>query len=131
MLAILDNKSFAGKFVKDVSALMRNLVTNLRDDARELRFLAKRFPDTPPDFVMAAGRMERAAAEIEMSLAGAVLEKGLPEKVQKEIADILVKYHMRLLVTNVGGQAEKLTPELQRLIKFWNVQKTGELPWVP
>ncbi|MEO0069426.1 MAG: hypothetical protein ABIK18_01360, partial [candidate division WOR-3 bacterium] len=131
MLGILDNKSSVRKLLKDVSALTRNLVTNLREDVREFRLLAKRFTDVPPDFIGAADRMERAANDIEKVLARVPPGQPMPIEAQEEIAAILKKNNIRLLVTNVGGQTETLAPELGKYIQFWDVQKPGELPPVP
>ncbi len=129
-LAILDNKSFVSGVVKDVSAMTRNLVFNLREEAAQFRNLAKRFGNRPPELAQAARRMETVAGRIEKIIAG-----GDPATLsldqQRQIAAVLEKTNVPLLVTNTGGQVTGLAPELGKHIQFWDLQTVGELPPLP
>jgi hypothetical protein len=128
MLAILDNKSGFGKLIKDVSALTKNLVTNLLEDAGEFRLLAKQFPEASHDFIDAAERMERAANGMRTVLADVPAGQALGLKEQEALAAILKENNMQLLVTNFGGQSVEIAPALGQHIQFWDVAEVGAGP---
>ncbi|MDR5748841.1 hypothetical protein QCE73_37310 [Caballeronia sp. LZ029] len=115
----------------DISVVTRNLATELRGEAQGFRRLASEFSDVSPDYLDAARRMTNAADRLEPILAR--YPRGVPLKLadEAEIASILADNKMQILVTNVSGKSEEVSPILGKHIQMWNVQEAARAPALP
>jgi hypothetical protein len=116
---------------RDMSVVAENLVKDLRGEAATYRRMAKEFADASPDYFDAAERMTDAANRLEPILARR--RPGLPFSPtdEAEIARILQDNNMQILVSNVGGHTDAVSPILGKHIQPWNVRKAGRGPALP
>jgi hypothetical protein len=124
-LLIFDNKALRDATVNSVSALTKNLLENLTNDARKFATIAQR-ADAPLEFGEAAKRLDAATAEIRKILLkydGDISIKGA----QAEIARALAAQDIQLVVANAGGQVKGISEPLRTTMDFYDAAR-GTLP---
>jgi hypothetical protein len=111
---IFDNKSFSAEELDAVNALTRNLPKNMADDVADFQGIAGHAA-TPPEIAGPIDRLAKANAEIQAKFGG--LSKSALEDpvVQREIGDILESHGVQRVVSNAGGQLQRLAPHLMAL----------------
>ena len=124
-MLIFDNKALREAVVNDVSALMSNLVKNMKSDALSFAAIAKR-ADAPLEFAEAAQRLEKATADIEKILLK--YNGSLTEAAQAEIAQALAARDIQLIVANAGGQVKGVSGPLKTMMDFYDAQRGAPFP---
>lgn len=122
---VIDNKAFSSRVVESVSALVRNIVRNLRDDVEAFRRDSAGRTDLPPELTDAVGRLERAANEIENDpLVRTARDPATGEfdpnqiaagDIQVRIDAILRKHNIRRVVTGEGGAVDSVSADLRAI----------------
>lgn len=116
-LLVVDNKALAAETVSDVSALTRNLATNLAADAASFALLLAD-PDVPQTVKAAIRRLQRAATALQ------AIERGLPEGERLTarwdlVRAVLVDNDIDLRITGAFGQSTDVSPRLREMgIRF-------------
>ncbi len=121
---IIDNKALNAAQVDSVTALTRNLGTNVLDDLDEFVKLAGA-GDVPAHMKLTINRLKGAAADLEKAgLTELSRSAKRSEVVQQQIIDILKKHDCEVVVTNAGGKASALSDDLEELgLDFLDLNK--------
>ena len=113
---LVDDKSHRAKSVSSVTALVENLVPNLRDDAAQFRAAIERLKQEDPGFTAdpkvldAIQRMEQAATKIED------IQRSMPPAAQPAlIREALQDHKLRLRVTSAMGEVADVSEALEAL----------------
>lgn len=123
-MLIFDNKALRDATVNEVSALVDNLLKNIKSDQLKFAAIAKR-ADAPLEFAEAAKRLEAVSADIEK-----ILKKyngKMTKAAQAEIARALALQDIQLVVSNPGGQVKGISGPLKTMMDFYDA-KGGQLP---
>ena len=123
-LMIFDNKALRDATVNEVSALVENLLKNLKNDQLKFASIAQR-ADAPIEFAEASKRLKAVIGDMEtiMNKYGGEMTR----KAQAEIAQALAGRDVQLLVANAGGQVKGISKPLATMLDFYAVDK-GALP---
>jgi hypothetical protein len=123
-MLIFDNKALRDSTVSEVTAMMDNLLKNLKDDQLKFAAIAKR-ADAPIEFAEASKRLESVTGQIETILTkyGGKMTK----EAQAEIAQALAIQDVQLVVSNAGGQVKGISKPLTTMMDFYPTT-TGPLP---
>jgi hypothetical protein len=109
---LIDNKALNRDQVDSVTALTRNLTGNFLDDLDEFVKLAGA-SQVPAELTLTIQRMSRARAELQSAGILALGKDALrDEKIQQQVAGILKKHDIDLVVTNAGGQVTAISDDL-------------------
>jgi hypothetical protein len=115
-MMIFDNKAIRDATVTEVSALVDNLLTNLKSDQKLFAAMARR-PGAQPEFAEAARRLQVVTAEIDLIMKSHGGK--MTHLAQSEIAFALAKQDVQLIVSNAGGQAKGLSQSLRTMMDFY------------
>jgi hypothetical protein len=123
-MLIFDNKALRDTTVNDVSALMDNLLKNIKADQLKFAAIAKR-ADAPLEFAEAAKRLETVSGDVEK-----ILQKyngKMTKGAQAEVARALALQDIQLVVSNPGGQVKGISKPLRTMMDFYDA-RAGSLP---